>query len=333
MVHWLQVIGPAALLTMAGATGAQAQSATPVPEHMPPAPCDPAQSPLMTISQISAAGAAMFGRCVTVEAIALGMRLYADNGALYASPSDPLEPTSSGVMLGLYGRDRGADPAVVRVRGRIDSCERLSDVVAASGGIAFFSGYCHYHRGTIIQGQSVEEVRPFRFVRRSAADTPVGYRRIVPLEAGEVRMRMIEAARPYFEALRRNDRATITSLIAQSDNQQADLISPLLDHPAVVAWRQQTGPEQIEIFGWVPHPNASAEEQARWGADMEDGPQAMACLAPADFAARNLWPVDAMDTSIVEGRPYICTQVWLRTARPPAYLVNLADWGTAEPAP
>ena len=61
-------------------------------------------------------------------------------------------------MLGLYGRDRGLEPAIIRATGRIDSCKAVYDRIIAAGEIPFLGGFCHYYHGLVIGAASVTEI-------------------------------------------------------------------------------------------------------------------------------------------------------------------------------
>jgi hypothetical protein len=327
-----RLLSGAALLGVLATGVATANTQQAVPPSAPVAQpaCTEADSPVMTIEQISAAGEAVLGRCVTVEGVALGFRLLANNSAFYASPRDSLAPTSNGVTLGLYGRNRGRPPALVRVRGRANSCERISQSIIAGGGVPFLSGYCHYHQGMIIDG-AVEDIRPFTFVRIPAHSAPDALVSIMPLAPGATRDAMAAAAAPFFAALRDNNTEGMTAMIQASQNQQAAQVPQLLSAPAVAAWRAAGAPTTIEYFGWRLPADATSEQRQSFARDAADGPAAIACAASTAFARNNLWPISAADTAIVSGRPYICVRLWLRPGQAPSYSFGIDDWGTAEP--
>lgn len=271
-----------------------------------------------TIETIAALGDRAIGACFTVEAIATGFWLYADNAARYRPSSAENDPSASGAIIGLYGRSRGLPPARIRVTGRIDRCERIREVVTAGGGIPFLSGYCHYHRGLALYGQAVEELEPVAFTRVGLRDAG-NLGNLRPLAQGPVRQRLLAAASAFFDALDSGDDALLHGLVAQSRQQQEDQLSALMAHPAVAQWRSDRTGRVLQVLGWQRPADASGEQQAQWARDAAQGAEAYVCSAGPAFAERNLWPIHFTDTGIAAERPYLCIRIWMPDGQPPAY--------------
>lgn len=324
----------AMILALAAAMPAAAQSGDQGP-NMAQRPCTSGETRAATIADISVLGDTAIGQCFSVEAVAVGFWLYADNMARYRRGTADNEPSSSGAVLGLYGRNRGMAPARVRVTGRIDRCERISSAVQSEGGIPFLSGYCHYYRGLALYGRTVEELAPFTFTRialREAGDLGT----LRPLPDGAARQRLLAAAQPFFDALDRRDDATLRSLIIGSRQGQEGEIAALLAHSAVEAWRAGRPQRAVTAIGWHHPADATAEQQAQWARNAADGPEGYVCSASMAFADQGLWPISPGDTDIFAERPYLCVRVWLPANRPPSYTFGLGrptHIAPREPAP
>lgn len=326
----------AAIMSLLAVAPASAQQSGQSP-NMAQRSCAAGETRSATVAEISALGDAAIGQCYSIEGVATGFWLYADNAARYRPSRADNEPSSSGAVLGLYGRDRGLPPARVRVTGRVDRCERIFDAVVAQGGIPFLSGYCHYYRGYVLYGQRVEELTPFEFTRITLRDAgDLGTLRPIAEEA--VRRRLLAAATPFFNALESRDEASLRSLIAQSQNQQESQVDELLEHLAIRQWRflGQFGARYVEALGWRRPADATAEQVAAWTRDAASGPEGYVCSAGRVFAEDHLWPIIPADTDMADGRPYLCVRIWLPTGRPPSYSFGLARYPEAasrEPTP
>lgn len=309
----------AAVLTLVAAMPAAAQPSNQGP-NLAQRPCAAGEARSSTIAEINALGDAAIGQCFFVEGTAVGFWLFADNAARYRRPRAENEPSSSGAVLGLYGRDRGLPPARVRVSGRIDRCERISSAVISEGGIPFLSGYCHYYRGLALYGRTVEEIAPVELTRIVLRDAGVlGSLRPIVDEA--VQQRLLAAASPFFDALDRRDETALRNMIVQSRQQQENQTAELMAHPAVERWRSlgEISGRASGVLGWHRPTDATAEQRAAWASDAADGPEGYVCSAGLPFAEQGRWPISPADTEIFTDRPYLCVRIWLPADRPPSY--------------
>jgi hypothetical protein len=316
-----------ALFIVFASSAVLAQSSEVRPVNLAAAPCNAAETRVASVGEIAAMGDDAIGRCFTVEGLATGFWLYADNAARYLRSRAENDPSASGAVVGLYGRDRGLPPALVRVTGRIDRCERISNAVVAEGGIPFLSGYCHYYRGLALYGRRVEEIAPVGLTRIVLRDAgALGTLR--PIAAGEVQQRLLAAASPFFNALDRLDESALRTLITQSQNQQENQIAELMAHPAVQQWRMlpEVSGRALAVLGWNRPEDASAEQQAQWARDAANGPEGYVCSAGIPFAEQGRWPISPSDTEIFADRPYLCVRIWLPADRPPSYSFGLEQY-------
>lgn len=332
-MQWMVALSSLAVAAGVPATAGQADQSPNIAQR----PCLAAETRPATIADIAALGDAAIGRCFAVEGVATGFWLYADNAARYRRAPADNEPSSSGAVLGLYGRDRGLPPARVRVTGRIDRCERIYAAVQAEGGIPFLTGYCHYYRGLALHGRTVEEIAPYQFTRVTERDAgDLGSLR--PLADGQARRRLLAAATPFFEAIDWRDDAALRDLLMASRQQQESRTAALSAHPAVEQWRAsgQVSGRALAVLGWHRPADATPEQQAQWARDAADGPEAYVCSASITFAELHLWPISSADTAILAGRPYLCVRIWLPDGRPPSYYFEIDRYPEAaarEPAP
>ncbi len=331
LVRWGCAIVVALVLTGFEPAKLPAQPAAASPPDARPAPCSVAGATVMTVAQIIAAGDDVYDRCVTVEAVANGFWLEADNVSRYQRARRGFAGGPDSNSMGLYGRDRSLLPAMVRVTGRINSCARISDAITAQGGIPFLSGYCHYHTGRIIAADVVEEVRPFAHVRLTAASAPAALQSLSPIADTALATTMREAAATLLDAACDGDGGRVEQLLRASDNGQARMAPELVAHPAVRSICQTGVPEASTVLGWVPPADATPAALERFARDAVSAPHGVVCFANDGFARAGAWPIATLDTAIVAGRPYVCIDVWLRTGRPPAFTIGIDQRGAAEP--
>jgi hypothetical protein len=279
--------------------------------------CSAADSPAMTIGEISALGDAAIGRCVTVEGWALGFFLQADNEARYRQQRTYNDYTSTGAVLGLYGRNRALEPAIIRATGRIDSCKAVYDRIVAAGEFPFLGGFCHYHHGLVISAASVTEIGKPDIVRIPAAAAQKGLGNLSPMAGGAARETLRATFAPLLDALVKRDEAALRRLlrleggVALSDERLEKRIATLTAADSPVSTLPTDGSAAIEVFGWREPEWADEKTRAGNAAAMANTTSGIVCAAPKRTADRRLWPIDDADTGFAPGRPYVCARIFI----------------------
>lgn len=322
---------PAAFL-LSSAPVAAAEAKKPEPA------CAAANSPKMTIGEVIALGDAAIGRCVTVEGWALGFYLQADNEARYRQQRVYNDYSTTGAVLGLYGRNRGADPSIIRATGRIDSCKAVYDRIIAAGDIPFLGGFCHYSHGFVISAETVVELGKPDIVRIPAASARPELGNLSPMAAGAARDALQAAFAPLLTALQTRDEAALKQLlrieggVPLSDDKLAQRVAALTAPSAPTAILPRDAAPSVEIFGWREPGWADAQTRAGNAADAAKLVSGIACAAPKSAADRRLWPIADADVGFAPGRPYICAHVFLPSGEPPRYLIYPEERRIREPA-
>ena len=292
----------------------------PAPTPAPTAPARPAcsadESPLVTIADIDASRATAAGRCVTIEAVAIGRLLATDVYARYRLQRVDNDPSSSGAVLGLYTEQSFRSPTHVRVRGRIDDCDSaLAQVRSQPGTIPFQRGYCQFFKGLFIAADAIETGETEVMLRQPVRGAPEGWGNLSPLAAGDVRRQMEAATRRLLVALRTDDRAAVATMHGGGPGGtrspvELERVESMLFVAPDSPWAaiRAPGDVAIELFGWREPLWADAawrEQRAR----MTDA-DAIACFSTRTNAA-DLWPIDSKDADNLPGRPYACTRIRL----------------------
>lgn len=279
--------------------------------------CSVADSPAMTIGEIAALGDAAIGRCVTVEGWALGFFLQADNAARYRQERVYNDHTSTGAVLGLYGRDRGAAPAIVRATGRIDSCKAVYDRIVAAGEIPFLGGFCHYYYGLVIDATTVTETGKPDIVRIPAGTAGAGLGNLSPMAEGEARATLRATFAPLLDALVKRDGAALRQLlrieggVPMSEERLAGRVAALTAADSPVAALPADGSAVVEVFGWREPLWADDRTRAGRAAEMATTTSGIVCAAPKRAADARLWPIDDADVGFARGRPYVCARIFI----------------------
>ena len=316
MIRMMIRLGASLLgLTAAFAFAAAPAAADEAKKALPP--CSAADSPVMTIGEISALGDAAIGRCVTVEGWALGFFLQADNEARYRQQRTYNDYTSTGAVLGLYGRDRGLEPAIIRATGRIDSCKAVYDRIIAAGEIPFLGGFCHYYHGLVIGAASVTEIGKPDIVRIPAGTAKAGLGNLSPMAGGEARETLRATFAPLLDALVKRDKAALRRLlrieggVPLSDDRLEKRIAALTAADSPVSALPADGSAAVEVFGWREPEWADEKTRAGNAAAMANTVSGIVCAAPKRAADQRLWPIDDADTGFAPGRPYICARIFI----------------------
>lgn len=281
------------------------------------APCSATSSPAMTIGEISALGDAAIGRCVTVEGWALGFFLQAGNEARYRRQRIYNDYGSTGAVLGLYGRDRALEPAIIRATGRIDSCKAVYDRIVAAGEIPFLGGFCHYYNGLVIDATSVAEIGKPDIVRIPAAAAGSGLGNLSPMAESEARATLRATFAPLLDALVKRDREALRRLlriaggVPLSDDRLEKRIAALTAADSPVSALPTDGSAAIEVFGWREPLWADEKTRAGNAAAIANTTSGIVCAAPKRTAEQRLWPIDDADIGFARGRPYVCARIFI----------------------
>lgn len=309
-----QLSSPPTIITLPTSGPNAGRPTTPPPEPMRATACSPADSPLVTIAAIDADRAHAAGRCVTIEAVAIGRLLASDVYARYRLLRVDNDPSSNGALIGLYTEQSFRTPTHVRVTGRIDDCDAaMARAQTQPGAIPFARGYCHYFKGLFLSADSVTVGATERMLRQPRRGAPAGYGNLSPLAAGDVRNQMEAAARRLLVALRTDDRAAVAAMhgggpggarapVELERVESRMFIAPDSPWAAIRA----PGATTIEIFGWRDPLWADAAWREQHARSVEA--DAIACFSTHANAA-DLWPIDSKDADNVPGRPYACTRI------------------------
>lgn len=286
-------------------------------DQKPAAVCAAADSPAMTIGEIAALGDAAIGRCVTVEGWALGFFLQAGNEARYRQQRVYNDYTSTGAVLGLYGRDRGAAPAIVRATGRIDSCKAVYDRIVAAGEFPFLGGFCHYYYGLIVNASTVTEVGKPDIVRIPARSIGPGLGNLSPMANGQARETLRATFAPLLDALVKRDEVMLRQLLRieggapLSEDRLAKRVAALTAPDSLASALPADGSAVVEIFGWREPEWADEKTRAGNAAQMANTTSGIVCAAPKRTADQRLWPIDDADVGFARDRPYVCARIFI----------------------
>lgn len=306
----------ATLLFGLGATLTAASAAAQEGEKSVPA-CSASDSPTMTIGEITALGDTAIGRCVTVDGWALGFFLQADNAARYRQQRSYNDYTSTGAVLGLYGRNRAAPPAIIRATGRIDSCKAVYDRIAAAGDIPFLGGFCHYHYGLVIDASSVTEIGKPDIVRIPAGSAAPGMGNLSPMVDGESRDTLLATFAPLLDALVKRDDAALRQLLRieggapMTEDRLAARVAALTAADSPVSELPSDGSAVVEVFGWREPLWADEKTRAGNAAAMANTTSGIVCAGPPRTARERLWPIVDADAAFASGRPYVCARIFI----------------------
>ena len=161
----IATIGVLASMSAPGITAADA------PSENEPAECSSRNSERATVAQIAANASAYQGRCVAVDATMRGRSLFDSVDGVYLQPTDSLNPSSSGLRIGLdnISRRNVEGYRSVSILGRVQDCETIRNCVYASlaeNEVVMISGYCHSHNGAYLWVHDLRFRRGQAFERR-----------------------------------------------------------------------------------------------------------------------------------------------------------------------
>ncbi|MDZ3832547.1 MAG: hypothetical protein U0S50_12150 [Sphingopyxis sp.] len=279
--------------------------------------CVPAESVETTIPEVIGLGDAAIGKCVTVDGWAIGIFVHAGNEARYRQQSIYNDFSSTGAILGLYGRDLNLDPAIIRATGRIDSCEAIYDRVVAAGGVPFLGGFCHYYKGYVLKAETVAEIGKLDLVRIPARLARPDLGNLSAIQRGGARDRLAAAFAPLLVALRHRDEVALRDFLGQVDgvalpeDQLTKRVAALTEGDTLSAALPKTGDVAVEYFGWREPAWADADSRAGNAEDIEQTVTGLACAGPSLTAERKLWPISSGDGGYAAGRPYVCARIFI----------------------
>jgi hypothetical protein len=292
-----------AAASLAQPASAQANSARPA--------CTADTAEATTIADIITAGPAAMGRCVSVEGLAIGSQLHADNLARYRQRRAYGDPSSTGAIIGLYRGNLGGDQtARARIVGRVENCAALLAAAQAASGpndIVMMGGYCHYFSGPVVTATSVTALSDANQVRiaRGGADPALGD--IAPMAAGAPRDRLLLAANMLFASLGAREVAlTLLRPRGGTTRPDAEIFSMMDRLAAGAGTRAASG--VTEIFGWRAPSYASAEERRGFAQQAAQITEGIACHSTRPDAAA-LWPISEGDAMLGGQRPYGCVRI------------------------
>ena len=324
------ILGLGAAFAAMPVTAAEGEEAAPA--------CSATDSAAMTIGEITALGDAAIGRCVTVEGWVIGDTLHADNIARYRAERIYNDPSSTGAIIGFYGRDYGP-PVAVRAAGRMGDCDALEAHVKTLGPGKVVGGFCSYRKGLYLEANNIRETGTVDRVRLTAQSAP-GLGNLAPMAAGFARERLADAFEPLLAALRSSDRDALQKLLRLKPAIGSHIAYvggvPRWDKHVVLLTENGRIPPlddaQIEIFGWRAPLWADAETTYGNRADMERTTQGIVCAAPAAHANAGVWPISEADAAAAPGRPYICARISIDAAGGIEYSIAHDGLPAREPA-
>jgi hypothetical protein len=327
-----------ALLALSFSSDAQAQEATPA--------CTAATAIEASVASIANGRTFQNGACVTVSAIAMGEKLYADNVARYRRETVQNDPSSTGAIIGLVGQwgsiglDAEAMPATVRVVGQVVRCAAPAATTTDGRPASIVApiDYCGRFRGFALSVTGMSgTVEPADLVRIPEAQAPSGLGSISPFLNIPERARVDQAASRFITAVQRRDRAGLARMLRPSasfpefgltrDRQAiAMIINGMFEEgrPFAAISRSGTPARQIlahnlPLWGFdSPELTAYATEAAR---ATQDG---IACFT-SNPNPRGIWPIDEMDADNRRGRPYACVTIVIRQDGTEEFRVVLAN--------
>lgn len=304
-----------------------------------PKPTCPADSPGMTVAEIVALGSKAVGRCVSTDGWARGDTLQADNLARYRLQRIYNDPSSTGAILGLYGRDYSLPQVAARVVGRIGDCDALHEQVKTLGPGKVVGGFCSFSKGFYIEANEIKETGPADPVRLTARTAP-GLGNLAPMADGPAREKLAAAFAPLLIAFRAGDRDALQRFLPYRSASGYNVAyigePPRWDRHVAILTEDERIPllddPKVEILGWRTPLWADAETVAGNRADMQRTTRGIACAATQASAAAGLWPILEADAAVAPRRPYICVEISIDAKGVAQYSISHDGRPAREPA-
>jgi hypothetical protein len=267
------------------------------------------------------------GKCVTVAGPFGGVSVYGSVIDMYrTSQFGPdgnfIRTAERSGRLGLYSPDNmllavkpGRMPRI-EVTGTVDSCERRSDAARAQEkadlargkvSIILLSGYCHFHRGAVIEAVNWSFDPPRHYERLTGETARETYGNIVEMDDDWPFARELHVTSAAFlAALRAGDRDRLMALHDFTDPKHeyhSRVMTLLLDRPdsPFLQVRANAAPQtQIFVDRYEADQLAAGKRpKFAWGT---------ACYCRTkDCTGR--WPISRNDADNLPDRPYACTTI------------------------
>lgn len=249
--------------------------------------CAPTNSERTTVAAIAADPASWLGKCVSVEAIYSGERLYADADAIYGVNGD---------AIGGYVDGRGDVGGAWRgsFTGRVADCaqaeEDLLTGLLRSPGISLHGRTlgCPEPHGPFLVFMSQGELKPAGLKRRLPGGRGGD---LLPDEPDSVVAELADDLAIQFEAaMRSGDAGDLAGLVGNA--YQAEQLMTRED--TAFAGLKRGAVKERRVFGYRASSPAQEAAEACW------------CLKPD---CTKLWPIHGRDADNQPTRPYACIRV------------------------
>lgn len=289
--------------------------------------CSPRTAVATTIVAIQADYPAWSGRCVSLQGVDAGEKLFADRKFLLEEPGLYSENALHSIVLYAMRKSAsGHPPRWVEVTGVVGSCADHYAAVAAMQAeypdeIIMVSGYCHTSMATYVKPVAISRLSSRRVVRLTEAEVPVERRALVVVPPGfPGAADHAAAARALAAAMATGDRAAYLRLTRpdvqhELDRQEAEVPDWVgrkrreasaefvrkaeLRRDFAVAYPFDEGQERLFAF---------RRDMLAVDAELEQSlPTMISCWCRTrDCTGR--WPVAAFDADNDPARPYLCVE-------------------------
>lgn len=310
-----------------------------------PEDCSARVATKATVGEIANQPAEFNGRCVAVDGVMHGMKLFESVDGVYLEPTDTLNPSSNGAQLGLdnmRGRRSGSYQHVSIV-GRVQDCEEIRACVleSAPGEYVIVTGYCHSFNGAYLWVESLRKRKGPAFERQMGSAARPGYGDLAPAPANWTHRPQVDAlADEFLEALRMKDRERLIAIHFRNvdldwKDDEAELIRFMLKDPKspFLDLRKRPQSPQREIFVERASIESDDENDSDYANDPDDYSATICFCREDDCTGR--WPIARFDADNLRTRPYACTHVGpylvSRKGTIPHFTTELGRSGLAEP--
>lgn len=277
-----------------------------------PVECSVRNSEHATVEQIATDPGRYQGHCVAVDGTMQGSSLFGSVDGVYVQPTDVLDPSSSGLRLGLdHIKDHYSDRyRGVSIVGRVQDCETVRNCVYSSLGeneIVMISGYCHTHDGAYLWVTDLRFRRSATFKRQTDSDGRDDYGDLTVAPDNWLNLKNITTlANDFLQALRAGDADKLADIHFRNvglewDDDEAAMLKFLLKDrrsPFSDIRTAATRPQQIILVD-----RSSLEEE-----QSTDEYSATVCFC-RDKDCTGKWPIASFDADNLPARPYACTRI------------------------
>jgi hypothetical protein len=302
-----------------------------------PVKCSVHNSARATVEQIATDPDQYQGHCVAIDGTMQGSSLFDSVDGVYVQPTDSMDPSSSGLRLGLdhiddYYSDRYRG---VKIVGRVQDCETVRNCVHSSAGedeIVFISGYCHSNDGAYLWVTDLRFRRSPVFKRQTGSSGRDDYGDLIVAPANWLNLKSITTlANDFLKALQSSDANKLADIHfrnvgLQWEDDEATMLKFLLNDrrsPFNAIRTATTPPQQIILLDR----SSLADEQS------SDQYSATVCFCrESDCTGR--WPIASFDADNIRSRPYACTRIDSNVHGQqvvPRFTTEIGTEGLAEP--